>query len=361
MRAIHSVLALVCVIGLALVGVGWVVAHRPQSPAPVRVYCNIEKLMSMHPALRYADSSKESAESYSAHDVHIETVRVADVPYTLGQESESDRRQRLQASLLNKARRELEETNEQLCESLNRQLQERAGELESEATIVEAEARRLLESEMATGLRAIAERHQDQLTDAALKLAAARSQVAVFGGGEIPASVALKSREDSFAEAKKALLADEAKLKYELDQRVLAAGRERRDANERELNNLRANESDRIGAIIAHNRDALELEINGSGMDEWFVPAPKPGSIAVFNGARVSRESSNCSTGRTVASCTAVDSARIRAELESIVRRIARESQLAVVFDRSGNLPDKTDWFGDRLPYARQSIFGERL
>jgi len=353
------------VVGLALSGLGWYFEDRPKPPPVKKVFCDIQSLEHLHPAwsqVKQVDAlTRESTPDRGLEAIDFpRTASIAPLPEPV---TSTESREALKVRLEEKAQWEFDRINAQLSEALDRRLKERRQELEAEAAASEAEARRSSEQELAQSLRALSEEHKYDRVDAAIKLAALKAQLTATGIEPEKVQSAIKARELALEAVRSKLAQDENELRMNLDSSLAEAKQRHTEAIQEELDSIKSQEENRIASIISGRCDRFNEELS-----DYCVPyaaiTPKEAIRSFTDDAgakhRVVKTPSTAAFGLTVVAADekgeqkAFSKAlrdRIRAELRSVVNRIAREHGMEVTFQPSPDADDKTDWFRSRLPY----------
>ena len=368
LRVLHGSLGIVCIITLIIGGVGWHFERegRRQSPELKQVFCDVEKLAPYHPAWKQLVQVRAMLSRSNQPGRFDETgITVSSGFNSVWREPESvsESRAELQSKLEEKAREELAKIGSQLNQALDRRLFERRQELDAEAKAAEAEARRSSERELAIDLRSLNEEHKFDWVDASIKLSALKSQLGTDGLASDRVKQAISEKEGELNGIISKLAEKEDELKLKIASRAAEAGEERRRAAEKELAAIRDEESGRISNLLKSKKERLRNDLEKSGFGAVCEGLTDFGSTAVFipgSEKKTARAKVAAVSDFSNAAVNCVDGmvtlekslrARIRTELEAVVKRIARQNNLQVVFENNGKIEDKTDWFLGRLPY----------
>lgn len=373
-KVVHGSLGVVCALGLAIVGVGWHAEERPKPPAPAQVYCDIDELMRYHPAwdqlvqvrgmLSYRDSGREER-SGTAEVAPVEIP----VP-TASSAGGSVTRAALQLRLEQRAQAELAKLGEQLDASLARQLNEKRRELEAGAQAREAEIGRESEFDFAKELRQTGEQREFERVDAAIKLAALKAQFSSPGVDTTRVKSAIDTKEKELSTVRDELAQREDDLRKKVSSRFASVAEENRRAIEQELAELQRRESVRIKSVVRGQRERLHNDLAGVGaftvdMDQAFSNETAQVGYGAARKAKMMRSEGVSKFGSAeVSSSESLNGfakrlrERTRTELESVVKRIARENGLSVTFHPTSGAMNKTQWFRERLPYISESGAG---
>jgi hypothetical protein len=273
-------------------------------------------------------------------------------------------RANLQARLENRTQQELSKISDQLCMALETQLSERRQELCEQLQSLDAEVRRQSEHDLAQKLRDLNEDEQLSRLNAAIKLNAMRSRLALEGGTADRLKSEIAAKEKELGEARSRLAKDAKDLSTKITSSVDGVCGTRRCEIDKELADTQAKERRRIEELVRSKSEQLRFEFKTDGLIRPVTYGSGPMEVASAGTearTRAARE-------RLVASRAFVNGAdrsskdlklfrlrlknRISIELESTVRRIARENGLQVTFAGAKNAENKTGWFRSRLPYV---------
>jgi len=356
-----------CVIAVAIAGIGWHREGRPgrRPPARERVFADVEALVREHPAWEQVagiGALKSSWRSAGAPGVGAGPAAAA-LPGVRDPQVKTEARSALESRLERKAQDELSNLMPELLTSLDRRLAERRRELEAQALAVGADAARRSEQELSRSLRALDEQHQSERVDCAVKLAALRAQLSSPAGDVEAVKAAIAAREKELGGLDAKLGRDKQELGERAEASLLQEKDRRLKAIEDELGAMREQESRRIEAAIQARKTRLERDLDGRGTGGLQTDRVEPFELSGIGAGAGSRAAKVRSLARSRFTGGADGSARdlaelaqalrkrIRAELRAVVTRIAADNGLAVAFEPERGVPDRTEWFRQRLPY----------
>lgn len=369
LRVLYGSLGIVCVIILGIGGMGWKFEEegRRHPPAPKQVFCDVEKLAPYHPAwgqlVQVRAMLSRSNQPGRLDDEAGTTVSRGLSGDWREPESVSESRAALQSKLEEKAREELSKIGSQLNQALDRRLVEKQQELDAEAKAAEAEARRSSEQQLATDLRALNEDQKFDQVDAAIKLSALKSQLGVDGLVSDKVKQAISERESELNGIKSKLAEREDELRLKIASQAAEAGEDLRRSAEKELAAIRDEESGRINGLLRSKNDRLRDDLEKNGFRAAQEALSNNGSAAAFYAGlekKAAQARAAAASDFSNAAINGVDDlvalerslrVRIRTELEAVVKRTARQSNLQVVFENNRKAENRTDWFRERLPY----------
>jgi hypothetical protein len=350
---------------LAVAGFGWRSGEHCKPSDPELVFCNIDELTESHPAWNQLAEIK----MLLAQPRQIDNVRPAappsvDVSLSASEPTVlSEPRSALQARLVIRAQEETDRFGAQLNSAIDQQLSEKRQELESQVQASEAEERRHYEEDYAKTLRLLSEKQHFDRVDAAIKLAAIKSQLS---SGITPTERMKKivdGCESTLCELQTNLAREQEALKQRTDSDLSQSIAEDRLAIERELTKLRNQEFSRVNGLIRSKNERLLSELHSdSGIKANLSPSGRRNlpveGIGTTKIASKRLFKANSSFMRTADSSVAELKrfeqdleVRIRTELEVNIRRIAVENGFKVTFTPDRKLNNKTDWFRSRLPF----------
>ncbi|MEN6372787.1 MAG: hypothetical protein ABFD64_12340 [Armatimonadota bacterium] len=368
LRVLYGSLGVVCIIALTIAGFGWYIeSQRAPEVAKKQVYCNLDELVSSHPAWKQLVLVREmmlrNERSVRFKNGNASLSRGMDFefrePAVL-----SESRASLQSRLEKRSQQEMQLIRLQLENALEKRLNERRQDLEAQASAAEAEERRKSEQKLAVDLRALNEEQQYERVDTAIKLYALKAQLSVEGLSSDAVKQSIASRESEFDSIKAKLTQNENDLVSRMAAKSLKVGEERRKSAENELESIRDDETRRINDLIRKKRERFRYELVKNNFNDARMQLI--GSCSTEYG----RENAvvSCAPAELVLKYSAIkggDEAsalekslrcRIHSELETVVRRIARQNGMNVVFKNTGEVEDRTDWFRERLPYLPSRV-----
>ena len=365
-RAVYGSIGVVCVIGLAMAGVGWHSERRAAPQVPERVFVDIDALMADHPAwdqlvqLRALRSSRRLDDQSGPAEASAVPALPMDPRPAVSSEPRSVLRKRLEQ----RAEQELSKIRQELYTSLDRRLDERQRELEAQAQAAEAEDAKRLEQKVAEDLHALNEGRQLERVDAAIKLLALKAQLSVAGVDAERVNAAVAAREGFLSDLQARLARDEDDLRRNAALHLERVRDEHRRAIREEIDAVRLRESQRIEASILSRRRRLGRDLDGSGLAALGSGPAAASMMAVVGagaGGRAANIRSAANSKFASAAAAPTDSLagfeqalrdRMRSELGAVVRRIGRDNGLQVAFERSKGVRDRTNWFRKHLPYV---------
>lgn len=350
-----------------MVGAGWHIATRSKPPVTRVVFCDIDSLTSRHPAwkqlvqIRAMQKAKYLSKNRAVLIGSLKIDHFGVLPELI---PVSEPRGAYRARMEQSVSEELARVGMQLRASVLVRLDEKRRELEVNAEVDEADARRRSEQQLAKELRVLNESYRFDRVDAEIKLNALKSQLAAEGINVDNVQRAIMEKQADLDGVLSALARDEDNLRSGIESNLAKASQDRRIGIDNEISALSRQEYRRIGDLLEAKRVRLfnDLDENGfakleSEVHKQIVPIGLPGSDASER-ALSSRLSAGTEYEKAINSSSdnlsnyerSLDM-RIRTELEAIVRRIARTNDLQVTFKKDDNARNKTDWFRKRLPY----------
>ena len=358
-RVLTGTLIALCAMGLAVAGVGWHGEAGPRPSSPKQVYCDINKLVRYHPAWdQYVQLHGLPSRPESSGD----SVRT-DVAGLGGSVSSTDALpvtdiEELQARLAARTDEELSKISGKLYCSLDRRVAERRAELVDRAEAEEADARRKAEESLAAELRCVDEASQCELVDATIKLSALRAQLAVTGAPDDRIKQSMAARSKKLADLQTKLARDEENVRKKTAANLAAGHADRLSMIDRDMSDLKSQESRRIDERIGQMGQRLRLDarVQGTGYRVQVSEAPvsdlRTMKSGVVSRAKAEYAAAVGSVGGANASFRDGLKDRMFAEMKAAVSRIARENGIQVTFTPTAGRNDSTDWFKSHLPYS---------
>lgn len=355
---------------MAAAGVGWRTIERPSTqPANELVYCNIDQLKPSHPAWsQLARAGKLVLNTKVPDRVGLsETTDLSLYQVSIQPCEATNWRTSLQVRLQKKTQQELSKIRLQLCRSLEAELNEKRRELYEQSQLLDNEARKKTEKELAEQLRVLNEQDQFSSTNVAIKLQALKSRLTYGDSLEEELIPEIKAREDQLTQVRAKIETDEKNLKVKAITQLIEASSERRKSIDEALGETESQQTLRIEDLIKSKNDRLKSAFDEAHpiqpADYGSGPAGRESmGTSAASRAYAEREMAcrafSMGAGRSAEDLTRfrcmLDN-RIKDELQSVVRRLARESGLKVTFTPEKKAEDRTDWFRSRLPYTATS------
>lgn len=370
LRALYGSLGVVCISALTIAGLGWYAdVSRSPEPAQRQVFCNLDELASQHPAWDQLLQVREMLPE-TTHRFTLLKGRGVQVSRGLDEDWReptpiSESRSSLQSKLEQKSQEEMSQIRSHLDEALERRLSERRQDLEARANAAEAEARRNSEQELAIDLRSLNEERQYERVDAAVKLSALKAQLGIDALARDEVEYSIASKESELNEIRSKLSKGEDDLRLMIESRAAQIGEDWRRSAEQELASIRDDETRRINDLLRNKCERLRYDLEGNGFGS-IARNSNVGRTIASGGESAAKKAASAKivTGISVKADGGDDRAalekslsrRIHTELEAIVRRIARQSDFKVIFENTGEVEDRTDWFRERLPYLSSRV-----